>query len=106
MSNAHDCLVADLRLLGVEGPFEHVVCSAVLGSAKPGPAVYAAAAAAFGVEAHECVFVDDRAENVQAALKAGMHAEQFRDTSACGAFIDAALRGDTRPGQPWTTPTR
>lgn len=104
VSNAHDCLFTDLRVLGVDGLFDHVVCSAVVGRAKPDPAVYAAAAVAFAVEPHECVFVDDRAENVQGALKAGMHAEQFRDPSACGAFIDAALRGDTRAGPPGATP--
>lgn len=101
---AHAVPEHDLGVLG-KVTFDdwcHAVTRALESVAPPG----AAAAAAFGVEPHECVFVDDRAENVQGALRAGMHAEQFRDPSACGAFVDAALRGGTRAGQPGVLPRR
>lgn len=49
-----------------------------VGSRKPERAIYAAAAALAGVEAAECLFVDDLAENVAGAQKAGMQALLFK----------------------------
>jgi len=104
VSNAHDCLRSDLRALGVDELFEHVICSAELGAAKPSRAIYLAAAEAFGVAPSRCVFVDDRPENVHAAQLAGMHSEQFRDHGSCETFIRSALRGEGISGRVGTGP--
>lgn len=91
LSNAHDCLRADLRLLGVDHLFAEVVCSAEVGLAKPDPAIYRLAVETFGVEPAACLFVDDRPENVEAAREVGMRAHTFTDAASCSAFLDTHL---------------
>lgn len=54
------------------------VLSFETGLRKPERAIYAAAVAAAGVEAGECLFVDDLPENVAGAQKAGMQALLFK----------------------------
>ena len=50
---------------------------------KPAPEAYLGAARSLGRRPDECLFVDDRAENCQAAERVGMPALQFRgDTAA------------------------
>lgn len=53
---------------------------------KPDPAIYHLALDRFGLAAAECVFIDDREDNVAGAQGVGMHAVLFTDA--------AALRGD------------
>ena len=58
---------------------------------KPDPAIYRLALDRFGLAAAECVFIDDRADNVAGAESVGMEAVLFTDA--------AALRNDlTRRG--------
>lgn len=49
------------------------------GVRKPAPQAYLGAAAACGVPPADCLFVDDRPENVDAARSVGMDAFVFRD---------------------------
>ena len=53
---------------------------------KPDPAIYRLALDRFGLRAEDCVFVDDRADNVAGAERVGMRAVLFSDA--------ATLRGD------------
>ena len=53
---------------------------------KPDPAIYRLALDRFGLHAEECVFIDDRADNVAGAQNVGMEAVLFTDATA--------LRGD------------
>ena len=46
---------------------------------KPDPAIYAALRDAYSLIPAECVFLDDRAENVRAAREFGLNAIQFED---------------------------
>lgn len=57
--------------------FEGVYASCHLGLRKPDPAFYAAVLADSGHAAHRCLFVDDRRDNVSAALAAGMQGHVF-----------------------------
>jgi len=57
---------------GLRDAFDAAVLSGVLGVAKPDERIYLAAARAAGVPPAECVFVDDLAVNVSAAVAAGM----------------------------------
>ena len=59
-----------------------MLSSARLGVAKPDPAIYAAAAAALGVDSGECLFIDDQTVNVHAARAAGMLAEVFMGSAS------------------------
>ena len=52
--------------------FDAHVFSYEVGAMKPGPEIYEAAVEAAGCEASECFFVDDLAENVEAARAAGL----------------------------------
>lgn len=45
---------------------------------KPDPAIYHLLCERFGLKAEECMFIDDRLENVDAAIKVGMNAVPFR----------------------------
>ena len=64
--------------LGIHHLFDAIVCSAEVGMAKPEPAIYTLAAERLGLEARECVFVDDLDTNVEAARQVGMQAVRFR----------------------------
>ncbi len=45
---------------------------------KPDPAIYHLLCERYGLKAEECMFIDDRKENVDAAIKVGMNAAVFR----------------------------
>ena len=59
--------------------FAHHTFSHRLGIAKPELAIYRHAAEGLGVAAEHILFIDDREENVTAALEAGMQAIQYVD---------------------------
>ena len=61
------------------GDFAHHTFSHRLGIAKPELAIYRHAAEGLGVPAEAVLFVDDREENIRAAVKAGMQAIQYRE---------------------------
>lgn len=58
--------------------FQAFLCSAYLGIRKPEPKIYRMALQIAGRRADECVFVDDRGLNLEAARELGMHTIQFR----------------------------
>ncbi|MFE0457965.1 HAD family hydrolase [Kitasatospora sp. NPDC058965] len=88
VTNATTRLEADLARQGLDRLPHAVLNTARVGFAKPDPRVYRLAAELAGAPAHRCLFVDDTAENVEAARAAGMTAHHFR--SAAG--LRAALR--------------
>ena len=88
VSNATDRLEADLAEAGLGHLRDNLVNTSRIGFAKPDPRVYAYAAQQVGVPARRCLFVDDTAENVEAARAAGMRAVHFREP----ADLDEALR--------------
>lgn len=59
LSNTTSALDADLRLHGIADAFDAVFTSAVLGVAKPAPAVYRAVTAAMGVRPGRVFFTND-----------------------------------------------
>jgi putative hydrolase of the HAD superfamily len=64
--------------MGIQHLFDEIVCSAVVGIAKPDHRVYHIAAKRLGLPLEECVFIDDSRRNVVAAQEVGMAAIQFR----------------------------
>jgi HAD superfamily hydrolase (TIGR01509 family) len=59
------------------------------GVRKPDPAAYQSALARLECAPEDCVFVDDRAQNCQAARAAGMRAVEFSgDVAALGRALD------------------
>ncbi len=57
--------------------FDQVTFSYELGVIKPEPEIYHHAIQRLGIEPAQALFLDDRAENVQGALVAGLHGEIF-----------------------------
>lgn len=66
----------------VLGLLRDVVVSGVEQVAKPDPRIYRIAAERIGLPAEQLVFVDDRADNVEAAEALGMHGVVFTDAVA------------------------
>lgn len=71
--------------------FEHVLISGELGMIKPEPAIYAGLLRTLGSPAGRVAFLDDRADNVEAAAACGIRALRF--TGAAPARTDLAGLG-------------
>jgi HAD superfamily hydrolase (TIGR01509 family) len=70
------------------GGFHARVLSFEQGVAKPQPEAFERALAAAGTAIEHCFFVDDKAENVEAAATLGLHGHVFRDARR----LELALR--------------
>lgn len=77
VTNATSRLSRDLNALRLDDAFDAVINASEVGHAKPSEGIYRAALAAAGVPAAEAAFVDDRAENVEAAVRMGMRGHVF-----------------------------
>lgn len=93
VTNATLQLDADLALLGLSDLADAVVSSAVEQVAKPDPAIYRIAAARAGVPPARCLFVDDRQENVDAAIALGMTGVLFRDPEDLRRALGSCAEG-------------
>jgi putative hydrolase of the HAD superfamily len=91
VTNATDELERDLESMGIADLAHHVVSSAREGVAKPGPEIYGIAVALAGVAAERCLFVDDRAENVEAAAALGMTTVLYRSPGDLRAVLEPLL---------------
>lgn len=79
LSNADATLEDRIRDgLGIYDLFDEVICSAVVGLAKPDAAAYRLAAERLGLKTEECVFIDDTKPNVAGAQEVGMAAIHYR----------------------------
>jgi putative hydrolase of the HAD superfamily len=80
------------KLPEVDELFEVVVDSAFVGMRKPDPAIYELTLERLGgVEASDCVFVDDLEVNCEAARALGMMAVRFVDAEQAIPEIESAL---------------
>jgi FMN phosphatase YigB (HAD superfamily) len=75
------------RQRGAFGPFSPLFLSHEMHLAKPDPASFAYVARALGIAPESCVFIDDRAINVEAAQQSGMHAILFTDLTQLKAQL-------------------
>jgi putative hydrolase of the HAD superfamily len=73
--------------------FEVVVDSSAVGMRKPEPEIYELTVERLGggIEAADCVFVDDTDVNCDTARRLGMHAILFEDTERAIAELERAL---------------
>jgi 2-haloacid dehalogenase len=60
-------------------PFRDILVSGEVRLLKPDPAIYALALERFGLAPGEGLFIDDRQDNVEGAVRAGFVGHQFRD---------------------------
>jgi epoxide hydrolase-like predicted phosphatase len=77
--------------LGIADAFDTIVISAEDGVAKPDPPIYRIALERLGVKFEEAVFVDDVAENVEAARALGMHGVVFKNSPPAITELRALL---------------
>ncbi|MGB6199655.1 MAG: HAD-IA family hydrolase [Candidatus Acidiferrales bacterium] len=68
-----------IRKFGLRRSFSAFFSSCFLGTRKPGEEIYRRALEVTQREAGECLFIDDRAGNLDSARQLGMHTIQFRD---------------------------
>lgn len=81
LSNAADNWLDELFSADDQALFEHAVLSYQVGLAKPDPGIYNAAVERFGVEPEQCLFVDDKERNCDAARGVGMQALTYKNFS-------------------------
>ena len=94
LSNAPHELADRISGHSAFGMFDHLLFSARLGLAKPNPAIYDAALARLAVAAREVLFVDDRAENIAAAVGVGLRTFHY---SSDDALADRLAEWATTP---------
>ncbi len=92
VSNATLRLEDDLARLGLSDLADHVVNSARVGLAKPDPGILRLAASLAGVRPERCLFVDDTAENVDAAAALGMRTVHFQEAADLERALTPLLR--------------
>lgn len=78
LSNASPHLREVLGDLGVIQLFDEIVISGVVGVQKPDPAIYHLLLERLELVAEETIFVDDFAQNIEAAQRVGMQTLYFR----------------------------
>ena len=78
--------------------FDALVLSFEVGCMKPDARFYQACASAAGVPAGSCVFIDDIAENVEGARKAGLQGVQYQDDAGLIASL-VELGVEISPGE-------
>ena len=81
LSKTYDCFDA----------CEGVLVSCDVGLIKPDRAIYQCLCDTFSLTASECVFVDDMAENIEAAKAFGMQGVQLTDKHAGGKVVDSLI---------------
>ena len=76
---------------GFEGWMDDIVISAEVGLVKPDAAIYQLALERLKLTPEQAVFVDDLAENIEAARQAGLHAVQHTGNRATLSALSALL---------------
>jgi putative hydrolase of the HAD superfamily len=88
----HEHMVRELRWLS---RFDVLVWSYQLGIAKPDPAIYRYALEKLGTQPAETLFIDDKAENVVAAVALGMKGIIFSDVEKLRTdLVDSGLSNE------------
>lgn len=87
VTNATTRLDDDLARLGLSDAFDFVVNSSAAGCAKPSRCLYEHAARRCNCAAEAVLFVDDRPENVDAAIAFGFHGHLYRDPETLERLI-------------------
>ncbi|MFF9032673.1 HAD family hydrolase [Streptomyces iakyrus] len=91
VTNATLELESDLASLGLSDLAHHVVSSARVGVAKPDREIYEIAAERAETAVERCLFVDDRLENIEAAVALGMTGLHYREPEDLRKVLALAL---------------
>ena len=80
-TNATQRLPLELKEAGLHGSFDHIFNSSAMGVVKPERGFYHGLLITMGLAPQETLFIDDNADNVAAAEKAGMVTVHFQTRS-------------------------
>lgn len=69
--------------------FEDILISGEVKLVKPDPAIYRLALQRFGLKAGQCLFIDDRPENIEAGEALGIQGHRFSDAAGLQARLAA-----------------
>ncbi|MCX4827594.1 HAD-IA family hydrolase [Streptomyces sp. NBC_01016] len=93
VTNATLDLERDLESLGLADLADHVVNSARVGVAKPEREIYEIAAERAQAPVQRCLFVDDRIENVEAAVALGMSGVHYLGPAGLRTAVGSLFDG-------------
>jgi len=93
LSNAPAETAEAIAELPVARHFEHLIFSCQLKTAKPAIECFTVALARLGAAAAEVIFIDDRSENVAAAVTLGMQSICFTGAGQARALLSQLLAG-------------
>lgn len=97
LSNGVPEIMARIRAdRALEQWFDTVVVSYEVGLAKPDPRIFELCLARLGAETRETLFVDDRADNVEAAARLGIRTVHFTGDDAFARLAGAVRSGTSR----------
>jgi len=77
-----------LEHFGLRAYLEFTFTSCYMGLRKPEPTIYRRVLGILGIQAERALFIDDRAENVTAAISVGIKAIQFTGAQALRAELE------------------
>ncbi|MFQ6818789.1 MAG: HAD family hydrolase [Blautia sp.] len=90
LSNYSDYMLAGTRdRLTFLKDMDGIIFSCEVKELKPEPAIYKVLLDRYGLNPQECIFIDDTAENCEAARKLGIQAVCFRDFKQAAAELEA-----------------
>jgi putative hydrolase of the HAD superfamily len=81
LSNMYKPMAEFVKIRGKIKDFEPVMFGRDTGVLKPDPQAYQAMLDMLGLEPEECIFVDDKIENIHGAEELGMHVILSRNTA-------------------------
>jgi HAD superfamily hydrolase (TIGR01509 family) len=84
-----------IRGLGIEGCFQAIACGTEVPEGKPSPEIFLRAAQKLGVEACNCVVIEDAIAGVAAAKRAGMKCVAVTNSHPGSSLKKANLIVDT-----------
>ena len=90
-------LKCHLKGTGIAENVDGAIISCRVHVIKPEPGIYRALLETYDLKPEECLFFDDRADNVQGAIDAGMHATQILSREMINAELQKLLESTCTP---------
>ena len=98
LSNAGFDFASGFRHSPMAEFFEAMFVSAELDGIKPDPAIFLEVADALGIAMEQMIFIDNRAENTDAAAHLGATVHHFTGADGLRGFLEGLDAGATAPG--------
>ena len=95
-NGSHEWTTYVIKKYGLERLFEQIIISSELGVVKPDPKIYLHALDALKIKPSDCIFIDDRKENTDAAETLGICSLVFVDTALSIIELEGLLSDDSQ----------